>query len=129
MSGIIEFTRGDGAHHTFSLPASSWSPGGKLFFAAKPAVDDDTADTAAIINHSWGDDAVTDVTVGGIAYKRYACYFPATATKNIPSNGASEATYLGEFQFVPAAGDPITFPATSDKLETKVYFDIKVGTA
>lgn len=125
MSNVIEFTRGDAAHHTFSMPAASWTAGGKLFFAAKPAVDDDTTDANSLINGSWSDAATTDVTMNGIAYKQYNCYFPPSATSGIASNGASSADYLGEFQFVPLGGDPITFPASDNKLDCKLYFDIK----
>lgn len=121
----IEFTRGDGAHHTFAIPATSWSAGGKLFFAAKPVIDDDTTDASAVINQSWNDTAVSDVTINGVAYKQYACYFPPSATNSIVSNGATSADYLGEFQYVPSGGDPVTFPANDDKLDCKVYFDIK----
>jgi len=121
----IEFTRGDGAHHGFSIPATSWSSGGKLFFAAKQVIDDDTTDANAVINVHWDDSNVSDVTINGIAYKKYDCYFPPSATSNILSDGASSAEYLGEFQFVPSSGDPITFPAKDEKLECILYFDVK----
>lgn len=125
MAGIIEFTRGDGAHHTFSIPASNWSAGGKLFFAAKPLIDDDTADAAAQVAGVWSDADVTDVAIKGVAYKQYDCYFPPNATEGIASNGAGSVELLGEFQYVPLGGDPITFPANDDKLDCKVYFDVK----
>lgn len=124
MSQIV-FTRGDGANHTFSIPATSWSAGGKLFFAAKPVVDDDNTDANALIQGSWTDSAVTDVMINGVAYKQYACYFPPSATNSIPSGGAGSADYLGEFQYVPASGIPVTFPATDQKLDAVLYFDIK----
>lgn len=128
MANIIEFTRGDGAYHTFSIPAASWSAGGKLFFGAKPAVDDDATDSSALIRQSWTDAAVTDVTIGGVAYKQYNCYFPPGATSSIASNGADVADYLGEFQYVPASGIPVTFPADNNKLDCKLYFDINIKT-
>ena len=121
----IEFSRGDGANHTFSIPTSSWVAGGKLFFAAKPAIDDDVTDANALIQGNWDDSVVTNVTISGVAYKQYACYFPPSATNSIVSGGASSADYLGEFQYVPASGIPITFPATDQKLDAVVYFDIK----
>lgn len=125
MASKIEFTRGDGVTHTFSIPAENWSAGGELFFAAKPAIDDDNTDAAALINMSWDDTAVTDVTIGGVAYKRYDCYFPPSATNSILSDGAGSTDYLGEFQYVPIDGVPVTFPPTDDKLECVVYFDVK----
>ena len=125
MANTIEFTRGDAANHTFNLPADSWSSGGKLFFAAKSVIDDDGTDAAAQINQSWDDTAVSDVTINGVAYKQYACYFPPSATDSIASDGASRLDLLGEFQWVPSGGDPITFPADDDKLDCVVYMDVK----
>lgn len=121
----IEFTRGDAANHAFLIPTDSWSPGGRLFFAAKPAIDDDGTDANALIQGNWGDDSVTDVTRNGILYKRYACHFPPAATNSVLSGGAESAEYLGEFQWVPLGGDPITFPPTDPKLNVILYFDVK----
>lgn len=121
----MEFTRGDQANHGFSILAELWAPGGRLFFAAKPAIDDDNTDANALIQGDWGDDAVTDTVREGIAYKRYDCVFPPAATNNIASGGAESAEYLGEFQWVPVTGIPVTFPATDEKIKTTVYFDVK----
>jgi hypothetical protein len=124
----MEFTRGDGAYHTFSIPAANWTPLGKLFFAAKPSIDDDINDAAASIQGNWDDGAVTNVTINGVAYKKYACTFPPVATNSIISNGASSITLIGEFQYVPASGYPITFPANDQKIDVTVYFDVKRNT-
>lgn len=127
MANQILFTRGDAAYHTFAMQASGWSAGGKLFFAAKPAIDDDNTDANALIQGEWDDTsgAVTDVTIGGVAYKKYTCTFPPAATDSIQSGGADEAQYLGEFQYVPTSGVPVTFPADNNKLECILYFDVK----
>ncbi len=125
MASKIEFSRGDGITHTFSIPAANWTSGGTLFFAAKPAIDDDLTDAAAVITGSFTDSNITDTTIDGVAYKKYTCYFPPSATLNINSNGASKADYKGEFQFVPATGVPQTFPANDKKIDTVVYFDVK----
>lgn len=125
MSNQIEFARGDGNNHTFSIPASNWTAGGRLFFAAKETIDDDDTDSSAKIEGNWGDSDVTEVTIKNVVYKQYACYFPPEATNSILSAGAATATYLGEFQYVPTTGVPVTFPATGDKLEAIVYFDVK----
>ena len=125
MSNKIEFTRGDAAYHTFSIPADAWTAGGTLFFAAKPIIDDDNTDAASLINGDWDDADVTNTTIDGVAYKEYNCYFPPAATSGILSNGADEAEYLGEFQYVPITGIPVTFPANNKKLEAVVYFDVK----
>ena len=121
----MEFTRGDPAYHAFFLPADIWSAGGRLFFAAKPLIDDDNTDANAQISGSWDDSSVTDVTRNGIAYKRYACNFPASATNSIVSGGADSAEYKGEFQWVPNGGEPITFPPDDQKIPTIIYFDVK----
>lgn len=120
----MEFPRGDGPTHTFSIPASSWVPGGKLRFAAKPAIDDDVTDAAAVINHEWDDSAVSNVTINGVAYKQYACKFDPADTNSILSNGQDSADYLGEFQFVPPSGVPMTFPPKPPKIAATVYFDV-----
>lgn len=122
----IEFSRGDGNYHTFSIETTSWSAGGKLFFAAKPAVDDDTTDGNALINWEWDDTfLLPDVIINGVPCKQYNCYFPPAATNNVLSNGADSLDLLGEFQYVPTTGVPITFPATIPKLDAVIYFDIK----
>lgn len=123
---VIVFSRGDGAHHTFAIPATSWAAGGTLLFAAKPAIDDDNTDANALINFSWNDsNLMSDVVVNGVTYKKYKCDFPGSATNSIPSGGAASADYLGEFKYVPLTGDPITAPATDQKLDCIVYFNVK----
>lgn len=121
----MEFTRGDGANHTFAIPASSWTPGGVLFFAAKRQIDDNNTDSSAVIAGNWDDTDVTDVTIGGVAYKKYACTFPPSATNSIDSDGAGSLSLLGEFQYVPASDIPVSFPATDEKIDTILYFDVK----
>lgn len=121
----MDFARGDGANHEFLIPTSAWTAGGRLFFAAKAAIDDDLTDAAALISGSWTDSSVTDVIEDGIACKRYACYLPASATNSIASGGAESMELLGEFQFVPVSGDPITFPPTAPKIPVVLYFDVK----
>jgi hypothetical protein len=121
----MQFMRGDGADHTFAIPAYAWTAGGKLFFAAKPLIDDDATDAAAVISGSWDDTAVTDITVNGVAYKRYACHFPAVAV-GVLSAGADSMDLVGEFQFVPSGGDPVTFPGPGDdRIPVNLAFDVK----
>lgn len=119
------FTRGDGVHHQFAIEATSWTAGGVLFFAAKPAIDDDNTDTNSVISASWNDSAVTDQVINGTAMKVYDCFFPPSATNSILSDGATSLDYLGEFQYVPTDGDPITAPADDNKLNVIVYMDVK----
>jgi hypothetical protein len=124
MSNVIEFPRGDAITHTFSIPQTAWSSGGKLIFEAKPAIDDDNTDAAAVISQEWTDASTSVVTINGIQYIQYACAFPPSATNSIPSNGADSATYKGEFQWVNAAGVPTTYPPNDPKLPVVVYFDV-----
>lgn len=126
MADIMEFTRGDGTTKGFSMPAAAWSAGGRLFFAAKQLIDDDTTDALAQVKGDWGDGVVTDTVRNGVAMKRYACYFPPSATNSILSNGAETLELKGEFQWVPnGGGDPITAPAKDDKIDVVVYMDVK----
>ena len=124
MQNTINFTRGDAVTHTFSIPQANWSAGGTLFFAAKPVIDDDVTDTAAVIKKSWTDSATSVVVINGVNYVQYACSFTASDTNGIPSNGALSAQYLGEFQWVSSTNVPTTFPATDPKLTCIVYFDV-----
>lgn len=128
MANKLEFPRGDGIYGiNFYLPVTSWSAGGTLLFAAKPAIDDDVTDANAVINMSWTDsNIVGDVTKNGILCKQYNCYFPPAATSSIPSNGADSADYLAEFKYIPSGGVPITFPPNDPKLDAIVYFNVKV---
>lgn len=121
----MEFTRGDGVTHTFAMPATSWSAGGKLYFAAKTQIDDDDTDASVVIRGAFDDTVVEDTTINGVAYKKYTCYFPPAATNSIESEGASQAEYIGEFQFVSSDGVPRTFPPTDQKIDVILYFDIK----
>lgn len=121
----MQFMRGDGADHTFAIPTSAWTSGGRLFFAAKPAIDDDVNDAAAVIAGNWGDDVTQDITVGGVAYKQYSCHFPAVAT-GVVSEGASDLELVGEFQFVPSGGEPVTFPGPGqERIPVNLSFDVK----
>ena len=121
----MEFIRGDPNYHSFSMPASAWTAGGKLFFAAKPIIDDDVTDANALIQGNWDDTNVTDIVRNGVAYKKYTCTFPPAATNSILSGGADSAEYLGEFQWVTSGGVPTTFPANNEKIPVLLYFDVK----
>lgn len=129
MASKLAFPRGDGITHTCTIDAALWSAGGTLFFAAKPAIDDDLTDAAAVIEGTFTDANVANVTIDGVAYKQYTCHFPPSATIGIQSNGAKSAKYLGEFEFVPLSGEPKTYPEDNKKIQVVVNFDVKRGTA
>lgn len=120
----MEFIRGDGNTHYFTIPADSYSASDVLHFKAKPEIDDDTNDSAAQIVGTFNSSVVTDVTENGVASKKYTCYFPPSATSSISTNGESQIKFLGEFQVVPSSGDPQTFPGGKKKIDVVVYPDI-----
>lgn len=122
----IEFKRGDAATHYFKIPTANWTAGGTLWFAAKPAVDADATDAAAVINKSFTDSVVTDETINGVAHKKYTLAFVAADTANVTfTDGTTKNKYKGEFQFVPTSGAPVSFPADDKYIEVLVYADIK----
>ena len=124
MADRIEFKRGDGVTHFFSIPTANWSAGGKLFFTAKPAADDDLTDAAAIINAPFTD---ANMVNDGVNVK-YTCYFPPAATNSITMGTMTKIDYKAEFQFVSAAGVPSTFPGNDKYLDAVVYADIRRAT-
>ena len=124
----MDFSRGDAITHEFLIPTDAWSSGGTLIFGAKPAIDDDATDAAAVIKEEWTDDVVTDVVVNGVAYKQYACLFPPSATSGILSNGAESTDYLGEFKWIDSEGNPTTFPADDPKIPVTVFFNVVLET-
>lgn len=126
---IMEFKKGDGCTHSFKMPASVWSAGGKLFFAAKTNPDNDATDAQAVINKSFTDSVVTNETINGVEYKVYTMAFVAADTAAIVfTDNSKSKKYLGEFQFVPLSGQPMSFPADDDFIETIVYADIRRAT-
>lgn len=126
----MEFKKGDGVTHYFKIPTTSWTAGGTLWFAAKTAPDADATDAAAVINKSFSDSVVTDETISGVAYKKYTLAFVAADTSAVSfADGSKKKKYLGEFQFVPSSGAPVSYPGNDSYIETIVYADIKRATA
>jgi hypothetical protein len=121
----IEFKRGDTITHTFTMPTASWSAGGKLFFTAKPAVDDDLTDSSAVINKSFSD----SVTVNDGTNVTYTCLFVPADTNSIIMNGTSKIDYKAEFQWVSATGVVSTFPGNDKFLDAVVYADLRRATS
>lgn len=134
MANTINFKRGDPVTHFFYMPQTSWSSGGHLRFMAKPVVDDDNTDAAAVITAEWTDSATSVITAGSLLSDgktvatqnmiQYACAFTGAETTNIPSGGAPSLKYIGEFQWTDASGNTSTFPGGLPNLECIVNFDI-----
>jgi len=124
MASKIEFKRGDTITHTFTMPTSSWSAGGKLFFTAKPAVDDDLTDAAAVINKTYTD---TDMVNDGTNVT-YTCLFNPADTNSITMAGVDKIDYKAEFQWVSSGGTVSTFPGNNKYLDAVVYADLRRAT-
>lgn len=124
------FKRGDGLTHYFQIPADAWTSGGKLFFAAKPIVDDDSTDAAAIIDVSFTDSDIVDSShdMYDADYVTYELVFAPSDIGAITFGGDKKKKYLGEFQFVSSDGVPETFPGDDDFIDVIIYADIKRGT-
>ena len=128
----IEFKKGDAQTHYFSLPEDAWTPGGVLFFAAKPAVDNDATDASAVIDKEFNDANIVapghdEYEDGFVTYE--LSFFPGDIVNVNFSNGEKRKKYLGEFQYVPDTGEPESFPGNDDYIEVFIYGDIKRGTS
>lgn len=128
----MEFKKGDVQHHYFQLPEDAWFPGGLLWFAAKPAVDNDNSDAAAVINKSFDDTCVVDsdhdeFSGGFVTYELK--FLPGDISNVSFEGGEKKKAYLGEFQYVSSLGEPETFPSDDEFIDVVVYADIKRGTA
>lgn len=116
----IEFKRGDGVTHYFVMPTASWSAGGKLRFVAKPTVDDDTLDAAAVIYRQFTD----SVAVNNGTNVTYTCYFPPSDTSGISMGALTQKEYVSEFQWTSSGGVPSTFPGDDKFIACVVYADL-----
>jgi len=124
----MEFKRGDDLTHYFQLPEDSWVEGGVLSFAAKPKIDNDDSDAAAVIDKSFTDSAiVTEDDPEYLAgYVTYALDFVPDDIVNVSfSDGSKSKKYLGEFQLVSALNVIETFPADDGYIETIIFADVK----
>jgi hypothetical protein len=130
----MDFKKGDLQTHYFQLPLEAWTPGGTLWFAAKPDPDNDASDSAAVINKSFGDadivgaldDDNAEYTVGFVTYR---LTFEPTDVNVSFDGGDKNKHFLGEFEFVSSVGEPESFPSDDQFIDVIVYADIKRGTA
>lgn len=131
----MDFKKGDAQTHYFQMPAESWTAGGLLWFAAKPAVDNDATDAATVINKSFNDSKIVnpgdqddDQYLAGYVTYRLA-FLPADIINVSFEDGESKKNYLGEFQFVSGTGVPESYPADDTFIDVIIYADIKRGVA
>lgn len=132
QKATMEFKKGDGQTHYFAIPEDAWTPGGSLFFAAKPAVDNDATDAAAVINKEFTDSDIVgadheEYVAGDVTYE--LSFLPGDITGVSFDNGEKKKKYLGEFQYVPDTGVPESFPGDDEYIEVLIYGDIKRGTS
>lgn len=119
----MEFKRGDDVQHFFELPIASYQAGGTLTFIAKPVVDNDSSNTAAVIQRDFDDTAADVSTTAAI----WTLDFPPADTLGIVyEDGASSRQFLGEFQYTQSNGQIKSFPGNNDFIEVVVFGDIKV---
>ncbi len=125
MSSVMNIKKGDYVTgNYFKLPIDNYTPGGTLFFAAKPMPDNDATDAAAVIDKSFDDSSVTiDAT-----YATWDLIFEPDDVVGVSfASGEKVKKYLGEFQFVDSGGHPSSFPAGDDYIQVNIYADIKRG--
>ncbi|MCA9325948.1 hypothetical protein KDA23_07895 [Candidatus Saccharibacteria bacterium] len=121
----MKFKKGDDVTHTFKLPVAEYTAGGTLYFTAKPVVDNDATDAAAVIDKSFGDADSTDSS-----YATWSCAFePGDITGVNFSNGEKKKSYLGEFQWIESDGTVHTYPADDNFIEVIIYADIRRATS
>jgi hypothetical protein len=128
----IEFKKGDANTHYFQIPVDSWTPGGLLFFTAKPQPDDDATDAAAVIDKQFDDTAVVGPSheMYETAWVTYQLDFlPGDITNVSFADGSKNKKYEGEFQYVPDTGLPQSFPGDDEFIETIIYADIRRSTS
>jgi hypothetical protein len=122
----MSFKKGDNVSHEFRMDLADYTAGGNLFFAAKPLVDNDATDAAAVIDKSFTDASVT-------LDDNYATWDLAFVPADIAgvnfTGGEKVKKYLGEFQFVADDGTVSSFPNDDSFIEVIVYADIKRGTS
>lgn len=130
-TSTMRFKRGDINVHYFKMPLASWNANGVLSFAAKPQVDNDDANSAAVIIKSF-----TDSDIIGNSHPKYdaehATYELVFNPSDISSSlqfqdGETRREFVGEFQFVPSGGMPQSFPNTDDFIQVIIFADIRRG--
>jgi len=118
----MQFKKGDRKVHYFELAEADYIAGGTLYFTAKPAIDNDATDAAAVINKSF-DDSVVEIANG---YARWTLEFlPDDITGVSFANGEKKKKYLGEFHYVNGDNQPSTFPSDDEYIDVIIYADIK----
>lgn len=120
----LKIMRGDGVTRLVKVPISLYSAGAVLGFSAKPVVDNDTGDSAAVINKQFTDSSVD--LVSDPNYAIYSCTFIPADTLSIAfDEGVTENHYFGQFQYKTLTSDPKSYPADNNYIDVVVYADVR----
>lgn len=106
MAKALSIYRGDYKEYPVKVPIAKYTAGGTVFFAAKnqDVIDTDQADITdsdAVVKVQAGDAQIIETTS---EYVKYNLIFTPAATDQKVAG-----TYLGEIQYVNAAGRPTTY--------------------
>lgn len=132
QKATVEFKKGDNQTHYFKIPKTAWTPGGTLFFTAKPMVDNDPTDAAAVIDKTFTDADILESSHEEYDpnYVTYVLAYNASDIVNVTfKDGEKRKKYIGEFQFVDSEGRVTTYPRRANFLEVIIYADVKRGVA
>lgn len=120
----MTFKKGDNVNHSFKLPIGDYTPGGTLYFTAKPEIDNDTSDAAAVINKSFADSLVVlDATHATWPL----AFLPADIVGVNFENGETNKEYIGEFQWIEDDGTIHSYPDNDDFINVVIYADVRRG--
>jgi hypothetical protein len=116
---IWEMNQGDAKSRRVVVRANKYTPGGKLFFAAKRQYDNDPTDSTAVVKKDMTDDDIVETLENGD--KVFLLVLASDDTNNA---GITAVTDLfAEFQYVDADAKPTTYP----DLKSKVEFILRLG--
>lgn len=120
---LMEFMRGTGTTKTFQMAIADYVVGSTLYFTAKPAIDNDPTNAAAVINKSFNDSNVVLDTV----WATYTCEFlPADMIGITFENGETSIDYVGQFEYLVSGQPPVRFPAANDYIDVRIYAEVKL---
>jgi hypothetical protein len=119
---IWTMKRGEHKTKKVWVRAAAYTAGGKLFFAAKQAFDNDASDQQAVVNKVMTDDDIVDTNDDGD--KAFLLEIENSDTQTLDIEG--ETDYFAEFQYVNTDGHPVTYPGGNDFI-LRIIPDVKVG--
>lgn len=120
MAEKIEFKRGDSKIMRVTIPRSIYEANSRLYFSAKPAVDNDKTDMNAKIESSATFEGLNET--GAI----FRFDFSPEDTERVEFNSEGETVELdGELEYTTLSGKVLSFPNNNKFLKVLVYPDIR----